>query len=45
MDLNELHWHVAYVTRTEAKSKNRKLTAAELHNSLKEEISFVKQHV
>ncbi|GFO13380.1 coiled-coil domain-containing protein 178-like isoform x2 [Plakobranchus ocellatus] len=45
VDLNELHWHVSYTKRLEAKAENRFTIAQRLNQQLKEDIGFVKQHV
>ncbi|RUS92112.1 hypothetical protein EGW08_000136 [Elysia chlorotica] len=45
VDLNELHWHVSYVKRLEAKAETRFTIAERLNQQLKDDIAFVKQHV
>ncbi|XP_005098448.1 coiled-coil domain-containing protein 178 [Aplysia californica] len=45
VDLNELHWHVSFAKRNEAKAQTRFSTAERLNTQLKEDIAFVKQHV
>ncbi|GFS13551.1 coiled-coil domain-containing protein 178-like isoform X2 [Elysia marginata] len=45
VDLNELHWHVSYTKRLEAKAQTRFTIAKRLNQQLKEDIAFVKQHV
>ncbi|XP_059162874.1 coiled-coil domain-containing protein 178-like [Physella acuta] len=45
MDLSELHWHVSYTSRIEEKAALRYKTAEKINHHLKEDISFVKQHV
>jgi len=45
VDVNELHWHVNYAKRNEAKAQSRFTIAERLNNQLKEDIAFVKQHV
>ncbi|KAL8600724.1 hypothetical protein ACOMHN_057313 [Nucella lapillus] len=45
VDLNELHWHLAYTTRNLAKSQQRKDNAELMNNHLKEDIEFVKMHI
>ncbi|XP_050402301.1 coiled-coil domain-containing protein 178 [Patella vulgata] len=45
LDLNELQWHVAYCSRSEARIKDRKEIAEVLNARLKEDIAFVKRHI
>ncbi|XP_076463347.1 coiled-coil domain-containing protein 178-like [Babylonia areolata] len=45
VDLNELQWHLAYTTRAQAKSQQRKDNAEVMNNRLKEDIEFVKMHI
>ncbi|KAK7483485.1 hypothetical protein BaRGS_00025284 [Batillaria attramentaria] len=45
VDLNELNWHVSYVTRAEAKAQSRKDIAETLNKSLKKDIAYIKQHI
>lgn len=45
MDLNELHWHVAYNTRHEAKAQRRKDAAEEINTGLVEAVKFTKMHM
>lgn len=45
VDLNELQWHLAYTTRNQAKSQQRKDNAELMNNRLKEDIEFVKMHI
>ena len=45
VDINELHWHMAYTTRTLAKTQQRKDAAEVMNNRLKEDIQFINMHV
>ncbi|KAH9515273.1 hypothetical protein Btru_014037 [Bulinus truncatus] len=45
MDLSELQWHVTYSERNKEKVQRRYATAEKINSHLKEEISFVQQHV